>query len=86
MNEPAVDAEILRLIEQRAPGLAPGSDPRALALGKGGLDMDSLDKIRLLLECEERFGVKFEEEFLNRPSLTVNDLIQGIQALHPSPD
>jgi acyl carrier protein len=54
------------------------------ALGEGGVNLDSIALVEVLLECEDRFGVSVAAELLDRPSLTVGILVQRIEALLPA--
>jgi hypothetical protein len=55
-----------------------------IALGGGGLNLDSIALVEVLLECEDRFGVSIAAERLDRPSLTVGLLLERIEALLPA--
>lgn len=52
-----------------------------LALGAGGLDLDSIALVEVLLECEAVFGVDIAAKMLNESTLTVGSLVKRIQAL-----
>ena len=51
-----------------------------LALGSGGLALDSVAIVEVLLECEEAFGVAIAADVLAEPSLTVGSLIDALRA------
>jgi acyl carrier protein len=52
-----------------------------LPLGGGGLGLDSIALVEVLVECEEQFGVTIAAEMLDQSSLTVGSLVERIQAL-----
>jgi acyl carrier protein len=52
-----------------------------LALGSGGMDLDSIALVEVLLECETEFGVEIAAEMLSASSLTVGSLLERIQTL-----
>ena len=54
-----------------------------MSLGSGGLGLDSIALVEVLLECEDRFGVSIAAEMLEQPSLTVGLLVERIEALVP---
>jgi hypothetical protein len=56
----------------------------AVALGGGGVNLDSIALVEVLLECEDRFGVTVAAEMLDRPSLSVGLLVTRIEALLPA--
>jgi acyl carrier protein len=55
-----------------------------VAMGSGGVNLDSIALVEVLLECEDRFGVSIAAELLDRPSLTVGMLVERIEALLPA--
>lgn len=55
-----------------------------VALGSGGVNLDSIALVEVLLQCEDRFGVSIAAEMLERPSLTVGMLVERIEALLPA--
>ena len=79
MKPGAVENEILDLLRSRAP-LAPGRGelPDDLRLGPGGLGLDSISLVELLLECERRFGLRDVAGLLEGPPLTVGLLISHL--------
>jgi acyl carrier protein len=50
-------------------------------LGSGGLGLDSIALVEVLLECEDRFGVDVAAESLAQSPLTVGLLLERIRAL-----
>jgi acyl carrier protein len=50
-------------------------------LGSGGLGLDSIALVEILLQCEDRFGVEVAAEALAQSPLTVGLLVERIQAL-----
>ena len=66
------------LLRSRAPLAGNGAladDPR---LGAGGLGLDSIAMVELLLDCERRFGVPVTG-LLEGPPLTVGRLISHVR-------
>jgi len=51
-----------------------------LPLGSGGLGLDSIALVEVLVECEEVFGVTMAAEALAGSPLTVGSLIEALQA------
>jgi acyl carrier protein len=49
-------------------------------LGSGGLGLDSIALVEVLLECEDHFGVEVAAEALGRSPLTVGLLLESIRA------
>lgn len=74
----ALDEEIRELLRSRVP-LARALDdlPDSLQLGAGGLGLDSIALVELLLECEERFHLPPSLPLLEGPPLTI-----GLFAAH----
>lgn len=66
------------LVRSRAP-LAPADLPDDLRLGTGGLGMDSIALVELLLDCEQRFGIRRPVELLEGPPLTVGRLADHVR-------
>ena len=79
-----IDENVLDLLRARSPlaqRLAPGSGlPADLPLGTGGLGMDSIALVELLLEVEQRFAVSAAAELLAGPPLTVGLLLAHLHA------
>jgi acyl carrier protein len=80
MKPGAVENEVLDLLRSRAP-LAQGRDelPDDLRLGPGGLGLDSISLVELLLECERRLGLRDVAGLLEGPPLTVGLLISHLR-------
>ena len=84
-GDPDVGQEVRGLIARRAPagagtvmnGEALGDD---LPLASGGLGLDSIALVELLLDCEERFGTLGIEELLAGPPLTVGRLVARVRS------
>lgn len=51
---------------------------RSTSLGSGGLGMDSVSIVMLLLECESKWGVAFPAELLEKQPVTVGILIDHL--------
>lgn len=73
--------EIVReLVRARSPlARSRESLPDDLSLGSGGLGMDSIALVELLLDCEQRFGLRGTAEILAGPPLTVGLLVAHVQ-------
>jgi acyl carrier protein len=52
--------------------------PDDLRLGPGGLGLDSIALVELLLECEQRFGEPLAAELLVGEPLTIGRLVERI--------
>ena len=78
MTSNEVLSEVHAILGARNPGVELRAD---VPLGGGGLGLDSIALVEVLLECEERFGVIIVAEMLDRPSLTVGSLVERIEAL-----
>jgi acyl carrier protein len=55
--------------------------PDELRLGPGGLGMDSITLVELLLDCERRFGIPRPAELLEGEPLTLGRLVAHVQAV-----
>jgi acyl carrier protein len=79
--KPDSTAEAVRdLLRARAPLARDRSDlPDDLALGPGGLGLDSIALVELLLDCERRFGIPRPVDLLEGPPLTVGLLVSHIR-------
>ena len=81
-----IEETVRDLVRSRAP-LARAHAELAddLRLGPGGLGMDSIALVELLLDCEERFGFRSGSwrpgELLEGPPLTVGRLIAHVRAV-----
>lgn len=75
-----VEETVRELVRARSP-LAQSREtlPDDLPLGTGGLGMDSIALVELLLDCEQRFGVTGTAEVLAGPPLTVGLLVAHVQ-------
>lgn len=60
------------------PGYA-GALDAGMIVAPGGLDLDSVALLELLLACEERFQIPFPDTLLERPPLTVGQLADHLQ-------
>lgn len=72
---------VSQLVRSRAP-LAQGLAelPGDLRLGPGGLGLDSIDLVELLLDCEQRFGIPRPAGLLEGEPLTVGRLVDHVRA------
>jgi acyl carrier protein len=58
--------------------------PDDLALGSGGLGLDSIAMVELLLDCEQRFAMPRAAELLAGPPLTWGRLVAHVWACRRS--
>jgi acyl carrier protein len=81
MTSGAAENEVRDLLRSRAPLARDRAElPEDLRLGAGGLGLDSISLVELLLECERKFGLRGVAELLEGPPLTVGILITRLQA------
>lgn len=71
--------ELQQMIRNHVPTLADGGLGRDVPLGAGGLGLDSVAIVMLLLECEARWAVAFPAELLEQQPLTLGRLIDHLQ-------
>jgi acyl carrier protein len=77
----AIDDAIRDLLCSRAPLARDRADlPDNLRLGAGGLALDSIALVELLLDCERRFGIRAAAELLAGEPLTVGRLADHVRA------
>jgi len=76
MDDIAIDLHQMIMKHVPAALSADGID-RELPLGAGGLGMDSVAVVMLLLECEARWGIAFPAEMLEQP-LTQERMIRHV--------
>ncbi|MCU1347814.1 MAG: hypothetical protein JWO56_844 [Acidobacteria bacterium] len=81
MNSHEVRDQVYAILRARNADVPLGP---AVALGGGGVNLDSIALVEVLLECEDRFGVTVAAEMLDRPSLSVGLLVTRIEALLPA--
>jgi acyl carrier protein len=77
----AIEDEVRALLRSRTL-LAPGSTPlpEDVRLGAGGLGLDSISLVEVLLDCERRFGIPPLVDLLAGPPLTVGRLVEAVRA------
>lgn len=80
-----IEEAVRDLIRSRAPlARAHAELADGLRLGAGGLGMDSITLVELLLDCEQRFGIRSGArrlaELLEGPPLTVGRLAAHVRA------
>lgn len=85
----AIDESLLDLLRARSP-LAQRLDLETgltadLPLGTGGLGLDSIALVELLLEVEQRFAVAAAAELLAGPPLTVGLLLAHLRGTGGEP-
>ncbi|HEX3583130.1 MAG TPA: acyl carrier protein [Thermoanaerobaculia bacterium] len=71
-----VVADVYTILDARNPSVELRADT---PLGSGGLGLDSIALVELLLECEDRFGVEIATEALTASPLTVGALVERIR-------
>jgi acyl carrier protein len=75
-----IDEVVRDLVRSRVPRAREAADlPEDLRLGAGGLGLDSIALVELLLECEQRFGVSMAAELLEGPPLTLGHLLARVR-------
>jgi acyl carrier protein len=80
--EISVEEAVLDLVRARSPRARERADlPGDLPLGSGGLGLDSIAQVELLLECEQLFGAPVAAELLAGPTLTVDGLVNHLRAV-----
>lgn len=76
-----LDETVRDLVRSRAPLARERADlPDDLRLGAGGLGLDSITLVELLLDCEKRFGIPLAAELLEGPPLTLGHLLARVRA------
>lgn len=75
-----IEEEIGRLVRSRAPLARDLLElPGDLRLGPGGLGLDSIALVEILLDCEQRFGIPRPAGLLEGEPLTVGRLIEHVR-------
>ena len=78
--ETGIQEEVWRLVRSRAPLARDLPDlPGDLRLGSGGLGLDSIALVELLLDCEQRFGIPRPVGLLEGEPLTVSLLVDHVR-------
>lgn len=68
------------LVRSRAPFTRNGADlPDDLRLGSGGMGLDSIAMVELLLDCQRRFGIPAPVDLLVGTPLTVGLLVAHVR-------
>ncbi|HEX7679335.1 MAG TPA: phosphopantetheine-binding protein [Thermoanaerobaculia bacterium] len=80
MTEDEVIGGVHAILNARNQGVELRSETR---LGGGGLGLDSIALVEVLLQCEDRFGVEIAAQVLSQSPLTVGLLVQHIRAPGP---
>ena len=76
-----VTTELQRMVQNHVPqSWGDGGPGRDVPLGTGGLGMDSVATVMLLLECEARWGVSFPAELLEIQPLTLGHLVDHLRS------
>lgn len=73
--------ELLRAVSPVAAGRT--EFPEELPLGAGGLGLDSIAVVELLLACEQRFGVPPDAELLAGAPVTLGRLLAHLRSAAP---
>jgi acyl carrier protein len=76
--ETEIEDALVNLLRSHASLAAGRSLPGHLLLGAGGLGLDSIAMVELLLDCEQRFGVD-TTELLEGAPLTMGRLLAHIR-------
>ncbi len=69
---------VRELVREKAPALCSEAPHDDVVLGRGGLGVDSVALVELLLECERRFSAPFDAELLADGPLTLGRLIEHV--------
>lgn len=77
-----IEGALADLLRSRSPLAGSGPLSHDLRLGAGGLGLDSIAMVELLLDCEERFGVR-AAELLEGAPLTVGILLARVREALP---
>ena len=77
-------AELRQLILKQFPSKGDDEIGRDVPLGAGGLGLDSVAIVMLLLECESAWSVSFPAELLEQPPLTIGRLLDHLQQQKPT--
>lgn len=80
MEAEAIEEAVRGLVRSRAPLARAHAADDDLRLGAGGLGLDSIALVELLLVCERQFGIPRPVELLEGPPLTVGRLIACVRA------
>jgi len=72
-----VGTELQKMIQTHVATACDGALGADVPLGAGGLGMDSVAVVMLLLECEARWGVSFPAEMLEQP-LTLGRMVNHL--------
>ncbi len=81
MSGPSIEEAVRELLRSRAPLARERAElPDDLRLGSGGLGLDSIALVELLLDCEQRFGIPRPVELLEGEPLTVGRLVTHVRA------
>lgn len=76
----AATETVLRLIGDRAPLATRGATLQPeLALGAGGLGLDSIAVVELLIECEAAVGIPFPPSLFDDGPLTIQRLLTHVR-------
>jgi acyl carrier protein len=80
--EASIEDVVCEVLRARAP-LAPerAGLSEDLRLGAGGLGLDSISLVELLLDCERRFGVSPAELLAREEPLTIGCLLAAVRAV-----
>lgn len=78
MQTEGVANEVRRIVARYSPR-AVENLPDDSALGEGGVGLDSISFVEVLLECETRFGLEVEP-LLADPGITIGALIRNAVA------
>lgn len=72
------EKELLQMLRNHVPAALSAEEiAQEVPLGTGGLGMDSVAVVMLLLECETRWGVAFPAEMLEQP-LTIDRMVRHL--------
>jgi acyl carrier protein len=75
---PSIEDAVVDLLRSHCPLAGSGPLPADLPLGAGGLGLDSIAMVELLLDCERRFGIG-ATGLLEGAHLTVGRLLAHVR-------
>ena len=86
MNREAIEALVLDIVRSKVPRFEGKIQPDT-PLGAGGLAIDSIDTLEIVLEVEQRSGIRLRDESLSADALaSPGSLVEYLVSLQEDPD
>lgn len=86
MNREKIESAVYGILRSRAPGFKGEIHPET-PLGAGGLAIDSIGCLELVLEVERQTGLRLRDENLTADALaSPGNLIEHLMSLRENPD